>query len=125
MPPGREKQRKIKARAPIWSLGGRVRIPFTTDLDTDWLPPNFEDLADYENDGHGPFPVLGGSGPVRCSLRIECESRMSLRRVCNKGLNKHLVNTLAIFLDHDRPELIHQRTHRPGAGLLQNHQRWP
>jgi hypothetical protein len=53
----RVKQGEIKTHSPIGTVARCVGVVFTTDLDTDRLFSNLENLTNLENDRHGPFPV--------------------------------------------------------------------
>jgi hypothetical protein len=121
MPACRVKQGEIKTHSQIGTVARCVGVVFTTDLDTDRLFPNLENLANLKNDWYCQFPVVGGSVPVCRRLCINGESRMGLRRIGNKWLDEHRAVTAAAFLDHDRPKLVHQCAYGPAADLLQYH----
>ena len=97
MPACRVKQGEIKTHSQIGTVARCVGVVFTTDLDTDRLFPNLENLANLKNDWYRPFAVVGGSVPVCSGFRIDCESRMGLRRIGNEWLNEHLADTAAVF----------------------------
>ena len=114
----RVKQGEIKTHSPIRPVARSVGIVFTTGLDTDRLFPNLQNLADLKKHRHGPFSVVRGSIPVRGGFGAKGESGMSLCRVRDKRLNEHGAVAASMILDHNGPKLVHQRTDRPGPGLL-------
>ena len=51
------KEREVKTHTPIGSVAWSVSIVFAADLDADRLLSNLQNLADLEDDRHGPLPI--------------------------------------------------------------------
>src|SRR5258707_11145450 len=103
MPACGVKQCEIKPHAPVGAVARCVGVIFTTDLDTDWLFRNLQNLTDLENNRYCPFPVVGGSVPVCSGFRIDGKSRMALRRIGYEWLDEHGAVTTPVFFGHNRP----------------------
>src|SRR6476646_6517036 len=87
---GRIEQSQIKTHAPIGPVTRGVSIIFPADLKADRLFSNLQDLADLEDERHGPLRVARGIVPVCGGFRRNGESRVGLQRVRYKGLKEHL-----------------------------------
>src|SRR4029077_8073182 len=105
---GRIEQSQIKTHAPVRTVTRTVSIIFPADLKADRLFSNLQDLADLEDERHGPLRVARGIVPVCGGFRRNSESRVRLCCVRQERLEKHLAKALPTLLDSDRPQLIHE-----------------
>src|SRR5436305_10513259 len=80
------KQGQCEAHAPVRSVTRAVGVVLAADLEADRLFANLQNLADLENERHGPFRVARGIVPIRGGFRTEGASRTSLRCVCKEWL---------------------------------------
>jgi hypothetical protein len=119
------KKGQCEAHTPVGPITRAVGVVLAADLKADRLFPDLQDLADLQDEGHGPFRVARGVVPVGRRFRAERESSMRLGRVCEEGLQEHLAKALSVLLDGDGPELVHQRANRPSSHLLQHDNRRP
>src|SRR5438034_1107282 len=94
---------------PVRTVTRTVSIIFAADLKADRLFSNLQDLADLEDEWHGPLRVARGIVPVCGGFRRNGESRVRLCCVSQERLEKHLAKALSILLDGDGPELVHER----------------
>jgi len=107
---GRIEQSQIKTHAPVRTVTRTVSIIFPADLKADRLFSNLQDLADLEDERHGPLRVARDIVPVCGGFRRNSESRVRLCCVSQERLEKHLAKALPALLDSDGPELIHEYT---------------
>ena len=57
---------EVETHAPVGTITGAVRVVLTADLYADGLFSNLQDLADLEDERHGPFRVARCVVPIRC-----------------------------------------------------------
>src|SRR5450755_3740110 len=114
------KESEGETHTPVRAVAGRGGVIFGPDLEADWLLPDFQDLADRENERHGPL-LSAVRLPVRRHLRSEGERRMRLGGISEERMEKHLADIASVTFLGDRPNLIEERARRDRTGLFQHH----